>query len=485
MKYFFFLIIGFFPFLAISQQISYSKPEREDIRFMSHNTLDIIGKFGNDLSILKQIRNKYFISIYDDELKLKANADLNFLPDDVLSVDFVTYQAFSYIIYQFQKGKVIYCKAGVLKANGKLTGEPVVLDSTGVNFFSDKQIYHVIASEDKSKIMIYKIHTEKYVYNFTTLLFDAGLHLIHKSVFGSFLETQHDIFNSFLLDNEGNFVFTKGLTAGATEIFHQLVLITKTPRQDGFNVTNLDLSGNYLNVINLQIDNINKQYIINSFFFTKRPGNIEGLYTAIWNTKVDSLTAEHFTPFSDSLRMLAKSKTGAGNAFNDYYIKNIILKKDGGYILTAEDYTIHSRVREWYADQNISYSSYDYLFPTYIPPGGPYRNNIIMLNINNKGEILWSNVIDKSQYCTNACLSFCIVSTGNEVHFLYNEQVRHKEIMNEQTLSSSGNISKRKPLKQLDFEYQFIPMFSAQISSSEIIILCKYRNYICLAKVKY
>ena len=106
---------------------------------------------------------------------------------------------------------------------------------------------------------------------------------------------------------------------------------------------NLNLSGNYLDEIKLKVDNVNQQYLINSLFYKKKNGNIEGLYTAVWDKKNDTLVSQNFAEFSDSIREQAKTEGGIRLAFNDYFIRDVILKKDGGFILTAEDHTTQSR----------------------------------------------------------------------------------------------------------------------------------------------
>ena len=59
-----FFISTLFSLQAISQQITYSQPETEDIRSLD---FDIIGKVGGNFLVYKNIRNKYAISVYDNK----------------------------------------------------------------------------------------------------------------------------------------------------------------------------------------------------------------------------------------------------------------------------------------------------------------------------------------------------------------------------------------------------------------------------------
>ena len=127
-------------------------------------------------------------------MKLKTRVDLDFMPDKTLNVDFVAYPDFAYMIYQFQKRNILHCMAAEIDGNGKLLKEPFELDTTYISFFADNKIYSTINSEDKSKIMIYKIQKKNDKFNFTTLLFNDSLQLLHKSRIETSFEDQQRCF---------------------------------------------------------------------------------------------------------------------------------------------------------------------------------------------------------------------------------------------------------------------------------------------------
>lgn len=486
-----------------SQQINYSQPESNDIRSLN---FEIIGKISNNFLVYKYIRNSNEISVYDNSMKLLDKIDLRFMPDKTLNVDFVAYPDFAWLIYQFQKRNVIHCMAVKINGEGKLLTDPVELDTTQLSFFSDNKIYSTIHSEDKSKIMIYKIQKKNDRYNFTTLLFNDSLQLLHKSRIPTNFEDKKDIFSDFFVDNLGNFVFTRGNRSSSRDFIQELDLITKHPDTDNFNINRLDLSDKFLDEIKLKVDNVNQHYIINSLYYVKRRGNVEGLYIAVWDEGNKKLVSQYFAEFNDSIRAVAKTEGSNKVALNDFFIRDVILKKDGGYILTAEDYYTQSRSSPW--------NRYDYLYggyPSFYSPyyynyyspysygyyGRPgyynnsqaryYYNNILILNMDNTGKLEWSNVIHKSQYDddNDNFLSYVIMLTGGKLHFLFNELERRNQLLNDQTVSASGDVTRNPPLKNLDRGYQFMPRYAKQVSASQIIVPCVYRNYICFAKIEF
>jgi hypothetical protein len=496
------ILFGWTALTGFSQQITYSQPEPNDIRNLN---FEIIGKIGGNYLVYKNLRNSNAISVYDNYMKLKNRIDLQFLPDKTLNVDFIAYPDFAWLIYQYQKKNILHCMAVKINSEAKLLTDPVELDTTLISFFADNKIYSTIVSEDKSKIAIYKIQKKNDRFNFTTLLFNDSLQLMRKSRIETPFEERKDVFSDFFVDNDGNFLFTKGNRSSTREFIQQLDLVIKYPQSDSFSINHLDLNGKFLDEIKLKVDNVNRHYIMNSLYYDKRRGNVEGLYTAVWDQPGHRLISSNYTDLGDSVKLMAKTDGGNRAALNDFFVRDVILKKDGGFILTAEDYYTQSRYSPWNRyDYLYGYPSFSPYYYNYYSPysygyfGRPgfynnntqsryYYNNILVLNLDSTGKVNWSNVVHKSQYDdeNDNYLSYAIMLTGGQIHFLFNELERRNQMINDQSITASGEITRNPPLKSLDRGYQFMPRYGKQVSASQIIVPCTYRNYICFAKIEY
>ena len=166
------------PVFLEAQQIIFSEPLREDDREMN---FDIIGRMKRNIVVFKNMRSRYALNIYNDSMELKDKVDLDFLPNRTFNVDYVAYPDFFYLIYQHQKKGVLYCMAVKMDPNGQKVGEPLELDTTSVGMMGDNKIYSAINSEDKKKIMVFKIQRRDDRLHFVTQLFDSELKLIHKT----------------------------------------------------------------------------------------------------------------------------------------------------------------------------------------------------------------------------------------------------------------------------------------------------------------
>ncbi len=490
---------------AKAQKIVYSDYDKEDSRRMN---FEIVGKLNGNFVIYKNVRNKHWITGLDNEMQQVYKTELNYLPteDRMINSDFFAYGDYVYMIYQYQKKSVVYCMASKIDANGKQIGEPVQLDTTHLGFAADNKIYSVISSEDKSKIGVFKINSRnRRLYIMTSLLFTDKLELMKKSVIEIPMEERNEDLGDFKLDNDGDLVFCKFLR-NFNENITDAVFFIKQAMGDTLIPHTLNLEKIMLDEINVKVDNPNKRYLLASLYYKEKRGNVEGYYFYIWDKSTGQISMETTHSFSEELRQEARGDATMKTAFNDYFIRNIISKKDGGFIISAEAYYTKSRFNNW--------NRWDYLYGGYPYYGSPsyyyspyyynrywwnspryssnqavryHADNITILSYRPSGELEWSTVVTKEQYDdeTDDRLSFQIMNTGGQLHFLFNQLEKRYLILNDYSIAPDGTITRNPTLKNLDRGYEFLPKYAKQVTARQMIVPCLYRNYICFAKIDY
>ncbi len=489
------------PLTGTAQKVTYSDYDRDDSKDMN---FEIIGKMNGNFLIYKNIRWRHRITILDNEMGLKENINLDFIPDKTFNVDFVTYPDFFYMIYQYQKKNILYCMAVKMDGNGKKLSEPQELDTTKIPVLADNKIYSAVYSEDKQKIAVFKVHKKNDTYSIVSMLYDNNFQLLHKNRQIISMDDRRDNYDNFAVDNDGNFIFTKDSKSGNRESSNILNLVTLAPTEDTFAYHKIDLDKNYIDEVRLKPDNLNKRYLIHSFYSKKSRGNIEGLFTTAWVRMNGLQTATAFIPISDSVRDEAKQEGQLRFALDDFFIRQAVIKKDGGYILIAEDYSTQTRnngFNNWnrwdylgspnYYSSN-SYYYYNRYYGYYRPTSSfnnmqsvrYYYNNILILNIDKFGREEWSRVIHKDQYDddNDNYLSYSTMTSGGEIHFLFNMNNKN-QIIADNSLTASGEIKRNPTLKSMEKGYEFMPRLSKQITARQIIVPCTYRGNICFAKV--
>jgi len=490
---------------AQAPKIVYSEPEKEDSR---RTNFEIIGKMNGNFLVYKANRNDDAICIYDNDMKLKERVKLDFTPDQqLINVDFVAYPDFFYMIYEFQRKGVVHCMATKMDGNVKRLTDPIELDTTQVGFAANNKIYTAINSDDKQHIMVFKINSKnRDNFVFTTLLYNKDLLLEHKDRMGIPMEERNDFFTDFLLTNDGELVFGKFLRLNNNEYITRLSMVIKYPDSSRLSVTDVDLGGKILDEIKLKADNTNKRILLNAFYYKQKRGNIEGLYSLLWDKTENKKIREISSLFNDELRANAKGEdASARTAFNDFFIKNIIVRKDGGYLIVSES--------EYNTSRGGPFNRWDYLgygnpwmspmdYYNYSPYGywnSPWNRwnngmntrynaeNIMVLSYNKDGSIDWSTVIPKTQYDDESdnMISFQLVNTGADIHFLFNMSEKRTIMLNDQSIAADGKITRNPTLKNLDKGYEFMTRSGKQVSAKQVVVPCLYRNYLCFAKIEY
>ncbi|MEO5592095.1 MAG: hypothetical protein ABIR15_01450 [Chitinophagaceae bacterium] len=491
---------------AQAPRIVYTEPEKEDSR---RTNFEIIGKLNGNFLVYKSNHNDDAICIYDNDMKLKERVKLDFTPDQqLINVDFVAYPDFFYMIYEFQRKGIVHCVAAKLDANAKKIIDPIELDTTQVGFASNNKIYTAINSDDKQSIMVFKINSKnRDNFVFTTLLYNKDLQLRgNKERMGLGMEERNDFFTDFLLTNDGELVFGKFLRQNYNEYITKLSMVIKYPDSARLSVNNVELDGKILDEIKLKSDNTNKRILLNAFYYKQKRGNIEGLYSLLWDKVENKKIREISSLFNDELRANAKGQDASmKTAFNDFFIKNIIVRKDGGYLIVSESEYNTSRgnpFNRWdymgYGNPWMSPVDYYYYSP-YGYWGSPWNRwnnmqnmrynaeNVMILSYNKDGSIDWSGIIPKSQYDDESdnMISFQLVNTGADIHFLFNMSEKRTIMLNDQSIASDGKITRNPTLKNLDKGYEFMTRSGKQVSARQVIVPCLYRNYLCFAKLEY
>src|ERR1700694_5456873 len=431
--------------------------------------------------------------------------ELNYIPEDrLINVDFFPYADFSYMVYQYQKKNVVYCNAVKLDASGKKISDIIPVDTSHIGFSANNKIYSTISSEDKSRLMVFKINARnKSKYVITTMLLDNNLSLQKRSRFLMPMEDHEDYLDEFSLDNTGDLVFAR-INQNNNETIAATTLFWKQAGADTLTSIDVPQKDILLDEVHIKVDNPNKRYFLTSFYYKQKRGNVDGFYFYVWDKQSRSTVLQSAVVLGDELRKEAKGDANVKMAFNDYFIRNVIVKRDGGFLINAESYYTTSRAgnwNRWNYMYGMPYNSYDY-YTTYSPLYSTWwwRNrydntqavrhhadNVTILSFDNTGKLQWSNVIHKEQFDDDGDdrISYEMANTGSQIHYIFNMDEKRTLLLNDFMLSPDGQINHNPTLKNLDKGYEFLPKYGKQVSSYQIIIPCYYRNYICFAKIEF
>jgi hypothetical protein len=488
-----------------SQKLTYTQPDRNENR---QTNFEIIGKYGDHYLIYKNYRASNYISVFDASMALVKNENMPYMPEKIIEANFVSYPDFSYLFFQYQQKGVVFCKAVKIGPDGKNLTEPIDIDTTIVGSNTNSKIYQITPSEDKSRIMVFRINSKnEQRLLFKTLLFDKELSLIHSTKeLVLRMSDRSDFLTDFNLDNDGNLVFGKGIRGGQNENITKFFLHVKWAKTDSFYVRELAFDRNSLDEVKLKMDNFNNRYLFVAFYYNaRRGGTIEGIGNAIFDKGQKEWVVRNAIPFSDDVREDARGQNSSKNAFQDYFIKDLTIRSDGAFLVNAESLYQTSR-------GNVSpYNRWNMMSPAFMSPmdyyryggygspwgwGSPYgpsnstrynADNVMILAFNKEGKLMLSNFVRKSQFDDNNenMVSYQMVNTGNGLQYLYNDYDRRDVVLTYQTLTPKGQVIRNPTIKGIARDYDFIPRFAKQVDKRVVIIPCLYRNTLSFAKLEF
>lgn len=506
---------------APAQRITYSKPEKGNFGF---DWLGVIGKRNNKILVYKSIFDpapinynfgvtvsqhsflRSTLCFYDSNMNVIGEKRLP-LPDDITGVHPLLYGDFFYLFYQCQKGNALYCMAARFDLEGNMIGRPVGLDTTNTPRLADRSmIYSCINSEDKKKILIFKVYDHSDIHTYvTSLLFDSELHLIHQSEFDLTMGGS-EYLREFSVDNEGNFIFIGHRGQGSGGSSEQALLFRIPANKDTLFYNGIIPSTISVDDIRLLIDNTHKRYIISSFYSHRQAGNIEGLYTLVRDAQGVQKDIATTTELTEKARQQFKTGSGLKTVFNDYYLQSAHLRGDGSFSIEAQQlypFPASNTVTRWnyhlYQLERVPpyFGLYDPDDPSHYYPfrywgGGIGSRGSLIACFDTTGTLEWLKKINTPQEGREGLsLGYKSMVVGGRLYFLYNEDIRQRTYLTAQSIDAAGEFNTDGQLKEdraltdQRSEYAYYPRLAQALDDGVWIVPCRWGRYSCLAKVEF
>jgi hypothetical protein len=497
---------------AQAQKIVYGEYDRKD---KSLSTFEIIGKTGPNFLVFKFYRSQSVVSAYNDDMKLVSHNVCDFFPknNEVFNVDFVSYADRSILIYQYQKKNIVYCEAANIDSNGILIGKPVVIDTTKISFFATNKIYEFVKSDNKLHLAVVKVQRKGRIANVCLVRFSPTLVVTTKSFYA--IAKTEDTYNlkEYGINNNGNFACLFSENDGLeTDVTNSASILTNVNLTNKFEFEKLKMPDIYLENLKLKADNSNEKWVMSSFYSTSKRSNIDGIYIYSLPIKLEDSVFSIQHKFSTEIKRDIRGEASTKAALNDFMQRSLLLKKDGGIIISAESYydrggrnanpgfnngindfrnpnfnNGNTWQQDFYTINNNSVYSYQPINSNSFNSVRYHADNIVVTCYNSNGTLNWSQVISKSQFedATQNFISYQTFLIGGQMLFFFNKNDQNNWLINVHSISADGQVARLPTLKNLDKGYDFLLRLGKQVNNKTIIVPCKYRNYICFAKIEY
>ncbi len=437
-----------------------------------NNELDytIIGQFNNSILLFRETESTYIIQSFNDSLKEEWEKNIEFEIKDITPLKIIPQKEYFLIVYYYHKKGNCYVRSKKVNTKG------VEKDDVEIGKF-DSPCYpgnhQLKISKDNSYLLIYNVKDDNHI---ETISLNLNNNEKSNNQIIEFTDLKYyRNFEQILINNSGEIftLFNKNNNKRKREQhYFSIIKIESNGKQSIQNVPFYDyLSGD----MKIEYDDLNNKIVAAGFYINeKKEANGIFYFTSNLSEVVHVKTIELEESF---MRNLTGKKRKNMDGISDFFITNLILRRDGGVLLVAEQQFVFQASGFGSEDDNTETLA-DYLY-----------ENIFLASIHPSGELFWKEVLYKSQSSENdngKSSSFFIFRTNSNLRFLYNDNISRSTSIFEYVVSNKG-VSSRNVIVHQQKRTGFLPQFrsSLQLSSKEMIVLSEREDRLRLIKIKY
>jgi len=508
------------------------KTDKDQIQY------EVLGKVDGRYWIYKNNDGISTIAQYNDQMQLVQQNDLVFLPKKLNAIEFITKSNRVYAFYQFQAATTVYAMVAELDEKGQLVGQPTIVDTAEkIRPGSNTKVFNLIESQDRSKLLFFSVNTTNAAsIKIKTMALTTPFSLLNEATISINAQNKKSNLSDFALDNKGNLFCLRNVDqSNAAPVVSLLYMAA-----DGSEVIETPIVNNslVLDDIRLKINNANGTVLVNSFYASEKKGNIEGMYTFIWDIASKQNSVSNASRFTDALRDAVTDKRNLKLAFNHFYVDQVQPNADGGFTIIAEAATTSSN--------RNAFSRWDYFWggPFYNPfmfsywnrpfgfypwarlgwgmmgPWGlgggwggwgwgmmgpwvwnswmmnPFANfgypsvtysagKVAILNFDAKANIQSVKTIDKQQSDVNVdqFIGYGEINNAEGTNFLYYQKSKGVRQLVHQQLNASGAIVKGNPIMINEKQVEWMPRSLKQVGEKEAILPYQSKGKLGFAKI--
>lgn len=464
---------------ATAQEVIYSEYDKFDFR---NGDYSVVGKVGGRLYTYRGSSDGFYLDAYNDTMGKLATVVLDFFPKKIYETKFAAYGDHMIVLYQALESNRVIQYAALLDDMGRLQKGPLALDTVKMGLFGPNRGYFsATLSEDKQYILLYGAVVRGTELRFRYSVLNAQLD-VQRGPEVVYTGDNNIAAGDAMISNAGNIYLPAYTPNGSKGFADRFWLLSLQPGQTAFTAKELPLNNQFLGTSYMKIDNANNRIYAGGFYSDKRNGNYEGILYAYYDIASGTYPTHKFIDFDPQLR-LATGERNSKRAFNDFQVRQLIVKNDGGFVLVAEDYFITSR-------NNFSpgFGYYSWYYPSMASSVREYHyNDIITLSYSGDGNREWHTFIRKDQYSQEdggMFSSYALINTGGTLGFLYNDFNSNRSRIQLAGIDAAGKLTVRT-LSTAPDDPDWLPRSGKQISAHEIVVPCLRKRQLCFAKIVF
>ncbi len=463
-----------------AQEVIYSQYDKFDFRSDEYG---IVGISGGNLYTYINSEGSAMLNAYDDSMTKIATILLDFFPEKIYQIRFIAYPDKIIVLYQALESNKIVQYAALLDEKGRLQGRPLELGSFKTGIFGATKVYFSSeVSENKKSILIYSANDRGTSVDFDGKWLDDKLTIVKrcKATFKADNNIQH---GELSISNDGTAYVTAFTIVGAQNYADQFWILKLSPGATKFESNELQLNEKYAASGYMKIDNVNNRVYFGGFYSDKKNGSFNGIIYADFDVASGRYLTSRLIPFDQEL-IIAAGARHKNHAFDNYEVKQLIVKNDGGFVLVAEVHYITTR-----SNYTPGFGYYSYYSPYMTSMVREYHFDDIMALSYNKDAVRdWSSFIPKMQYSQEdggVFSSYSLLNTGGTLAFMFNDFNASHSRIQLATLDGGGKTDIHAFTAEGNDYPDWLPRSGKQVSGRAMVVPCFHKKQICFARVVF
>ncbi len=473
----FLLLFGLSQTEMSAQEVSLS-PELSIRNYLSY---ELLGKVEDRYIVYRDKGFAKQINVFNEYLEQTSESELVLEQKRSTVIQAQNLDSLFQIVYSYVEEDSTHLRMRRYNSKGVLRDSALLIKKKRNATFKP---YEYEVSEDQSKLLLYSMSKDGVM---DCILFDNDQGEViaqRELIIDEFqIRTQH--YRMELSDRgELFFMFHKRFD-GSDENLLKVATFDFMTFQSSFGV--IDFGAYFRRDMITDYNNLHNKLIICGTYAEKRGRDPLGHY--IINEDANNLGRAFepsFVEFSPALvQEVGRSKRKKSKIFQNFWIKDILKRQDGGLLIFMELYKEFSR-RSSYGSNIVRNSNF-----------GPnarrgwvdyYNEDIVITSFSADETIDWTKVLYKKQFSQDddaVFSSYFVMKTPSRLRLVYNDEIKRSNTVSEYIMDPGGWIKRNSLLStsQLNMKLRFRD--AVQISSNELLIPSENNYTLSLVKITY
>jgi len=474
------VILLHFAVSSIAQEVTYSPFDKFDFR---NGDYSVVGMINDRLYTYHNSADGAMLEAFDDSMNKVATVMLDFFPPRIYETKFIAYSDKIIVLYQAIESNRVVQYAAMLNDKGLLMAKPVELGSVRTGIFGAMKNYFFSAvSENKRSIVIYSVTDKGYSIDFDGKWLDDDLAVTKRShaIFKADNNISHGDLN---IANDGTIYMAAYTTSGLRNYADEYWILSLPQGDVKFEGHEMPLQEKYATSGYMKIDNNRNKVYFGGFYSDKRNGDYDGVIYSCYDIATKNFSTVKYLPFDEQLALSAGSRYRK-HVFDNYEVRQVIVKNDGGFVLVSEIHYVTTR--STYTPGMGFYSFYSPYSSSMVREF--HYNDIMALSYDSSGARQWSTFIPKDQYSQEdggMFSSYALLNSGGSLAFLFNDFNIRQSRIQLATVDANGRSTVSSFAAEGNDNPDWLPKSGKQVAARVLVVPCLHKKQICFAKVVF